>query len=140
MEKQKKNNNRPKATELSFASYYDNAFQYLEYLKNLQIKKYQNAIKQNQQPPVTPQEIENSYHIMYELIGEILDPNYTTDEHLLSLFKKEKNLEDMIDVLKKSQKPTQEEFKKIVSIINDVEDFPNLKKTHTDSFFFVQQS
>ena len=135
MEKQKKNNNRPKATELSFASYYNNAFQYLEYLKNLQIKKYQNAIKQNQQPPVTPQEIENSYHIMYELIGEILDPNYTTDEHLLSLFKKEKNLEDMIDVLKKSQKPTQEEFKKIVSIINDVEDFPNLKKTHTDSFF-----
>ena len=83
MEKQKKNNNRPKATELSFASYYNNAFQYLEYLKNLQIKKYQNAIKQNQQPPVTPQEIENSYHIMYELIGEILDPNYTTDKHLL---------------------------------------------------------
>ena len=135
MEKQKKNNNRPKATELSFASYYNNAFQYLEYLNNLQIKIYQNAIKQNQQPPVTPQEIENSYHIMYELIGEILDPNYTTDKHLLSLFKKEKNLEDMIDVLKKPQKPTQEEFKKIVSIINDVEDFPNLKKTHTDGFF-----
>ena len=135
MEKQKKNNNRPKATELSFASYYNNAFQYLEYLKNLQIKKYQNTIKQNQQPPVTPQEIENSYHIMYELIGEILDPYYTTDEHLLSLFKKEKSLEDMIDVLKQPQKPTQEEFKKIVSTINDIEDFPNLKKTHTDGFF-----
>ena len=137
MEEQKKNNNRPKATELSFASCYDNAFQYLEYLKNLQIKKYQNAIKQNQQPPTTPQEIENSYRIMYELIGEISDPYYTTDEHLLSLFKKEKNLEDMIDVLKQPRKPTQEEFIKIVSIINDIDNLNNIQSIHIDNCFLL---
>ena len=135
MEKQEKNNNRPKATELSFATYCYYAFQHLQYLKKLQIDKYRNTFRPNQRPLITPQEIINSYHVMYELIGEILDPYYTADKHLSSLFEKEKNLEDIIDILQKPQKPTQEEFKKIVSTINDIDDFKNLKKTYTDSCF-----